>query len=124
MLAADTSSLIPYFAGEAGADVGLIHAALADSRLCISPVVLAEFLSDPKSRHQLDPVITGWPLLEITAGYWLRASETRARLIALKLAPRLPDTLIAQSSIDYGVPLVTRDVGFRHFAKYCGLKLA
>jgi len=35
----------------------------------------------------------------------------------------LADTLIAQSCIDYRVPLITRDSDFRHFAKYCGLIL-
>jgi predicted nucleic acid-binding protein len=37
---------------------------------------------------------------------------------------RLADTLIAQSCIDHHVPLITRDVDFRHFAKLGMLVLA
>jgi predicted nucleic acid-binding protein len=124
VIAADTSSLVAYFAGDAGPDTDFVQAALADARLCISPIVLTELLSDPKTRDILEPIVSDWPLLEITQGYWQRASQSRARLIARKITPKLPDTLIAQSSIDHDIPLITRDADFRHFAKHCGLKLA
>lgn len=124
MIAADTSSLVAYFAGESGRDVELMETALADARLCLSPIVLTEILSDPKSRQILEPVVADWPSLEITPGFWIRASQTRARLLQNRLTAKLPDTLIAQSSIDHDTPLITRDGDFRHFAKYCGLKLA
>jgi predicted nucleic acid-binding protein len=45
-------------------------------------------------------------------------------LLARRLRARLADTLIAQSCIDNDVALITRDADFRHFAKYCGLRLA
>ena len=102
----------------------MIQSALADARLCISPLVLTEILSDPKSRDTLAPIVSDWPLLEITPGFWLRASRTRSLLLARKLRARLPDALIAQSSIDYDVPLITRDPDFLPFSKYCRLKLA
>jgi predicted nucleic acid-binding protein len=124
VIAADTNSLIAYFAGDRAADTELVESALADGRLCLSPVVVTELLSDPKSRDVLEPVITMWPQLDITSGYWLRASRTRAHLLARGLTARLPDTLIAQSSIDHDVPLIARDMDFRHFAKHCGLRLA
>ncbi|HEY1615486.1 MAG TPA: PIN domain-containing protein [Rhizomicrobium sp.] len=124
MIAADTSSLVAYFAGESGQDVELIESALTDGRLCLSPVVLTEVLSDPRTRDVLEPVVSDWPLLEITSGYWQRASRTRAELLARKLMAKLPDTLIAQSAIDHDVPLIARDADFRHFARHCGLRLA
>lgn len=124
MIAADTSSLIAYFSGEAGSDVTQVEAALADGRICLSPVVLTELLSDAKSQPRLEPVVTAWALLDNTDGYWVRAGKTRAVLLALGLKPKVPDTLIAQSCIDHDVPLITRDGGFQHFAKHCGLKLA
>jgi hypothetical protein len=124
VVAADTSSLVAYFAGERSRDTDLVQTALAGASLCISPIVLTEILSDPKTRNTLEPVLADWPLLEITPGFWLRASRTRARLLERKLAPKLPDTFIAQSSIDYSVALITRDGHFGHFAKHCGLKLA
>lgn len=124
MIAADTSSLVPYFEGEQARDTDLIEAALADGRLHISPVVLTELLSDPKSRGSLQPIVTAWPLLEPRPGYWIRASHTRAQILSRGLRARLPDTFIAQASIDYNVPLITRDPDFQPFAKHCSLKLA
>ena len=124
MIAADTSSLVAYFAGERVPDTSSIESALADGSLCISPVAMAELLSDPKSRAVLEPIVAGWPLLEITPGYWLRASRTRALLLGKGLTAKLPDTFIAQSSIDHDVRLIARDTDFRNFAKHCGLKLA
>jgi predicted nucleic acid-binding protein len=81
-------------------------------------------LSEPSSRARLAPIITGWRLLAITSQYWLRASQTRSRLVAKGLRARLLDALIAQSCIDHDVMLIARDDDFRHFAKDCGLKLA
>ena len=123
MIAADTSSIVAYFAGLKGPDVERIDDALSQGTLCIPPVVLTEVLSEPSSRERLAPIVTEWRLLASTSGYWLRAAETRSRLIAKGLRARLPDTLIAQSCIDHGVVLIERDRDFRHFAKHCGLKL-
>lgn len=124
MLAADTSSLIAFFNGDKGADVQALRNALQDARICLPPVVVAELLSDSQSRPVTEPLVSAWPQLGIAEGYWLRAAVTRGHLLDRGLKPKLPDTLIAQSCIDHDVPLITRDTGFRHFAKHCGLKLA
>lgn len=124
MISADTSSLSAYFAGEQTRDTSLVEQALSSRSLCISPIVLTELLSDPQSRTRLEPVVSDWYQLAITPGYWIRASKTRARILGLGLRARLPDTFIAQASIDHDVVLITRDPDFRHFEKYCGLKLA
>lgn len=47
MLCLDTSSLIAYLQGEEGADVELIDQALLDPIGVLSPVTVAELLSDP-----------------------------------------------------------------------------
>ncbi len=124
MIAADTSSLIAYFSGENGSDATQLHQALDAGELRISPIVFTELLSDAKSATRLEPIVSEWGQLEITDGYWLRAARMRSRLLALRIRPKLPDCLIAQSCIDHDVALITRDSGFRHFAKHCGLKLA
>ena len=124
MIAADTSSLIAFFAGEQGNDVELVRNALPDGRLCLPPIVVVELLSDAKTRDVLEKATADWPVLDLTAGYWLRASAIRSMLVAKKLVAKVPDTLIAQSCIDHDVALITRDGDFRHFAKHCGLKLA
>jgi predicted nucleic acid-binding protein len=124
VIAADTSSLIAFFAGEEGNDIELVRGALSGNHLCLPPVVIVELLSDAKTHDTLEEAIADWPILEPTQGYWLRASANRSQLIAKKLAAKVPDALIAQSCIDYDVALITRDGDFRHFAKHCGLKLA
>lgn len=60
------------------------------------------------------------PLVEIKPGYWQRAGALRARVLAGRRRARLGDALIAQSCIDRGIPLITRDRDFRAFAQAAG----
>jgi len=124
MIATDTSSLVAYFHGEAGLDVEQIVAALMAGELGLPPIVVTEILSDPAPRSVLEPQIERLEMLPIAPGYWQRAALARRRLRSLRLRAKIADALIAQSCIDHGVPLITRDTDFRHFAKHCGLKLA
>ena len=124
MIAADSSSLVAYFQGENAADVAAIATALANDRLCLPPVVVAELLSFPKASAAVASTIDSLPRLELLEGYWERAGRSRATLRTHGLKARLADTLIAQACIDVGVPLIARDGDFRHFAKHCGLLLA
>jgi predicted nucleic acid-binding protein len=57
-------------------------------------------------------------------GYWERAGALRAQVLAKRLKARLGDALIAQSCIDRGIPLITRDRDFRSFARVANLDLA
>jgi predicted nucleic acid-binding protein len=63
------------------------------------------------------------PLIEITDGYWQRAGTLRAQVLAKRRKARLGDALIAQSCVDQGVSLMTRDRDFRNFAGAAGLDL-
>jgi predicted nucleic acid-binding protein len=123
MIAADTSSLSAYFKGDTGPDVNQIEVALQSGDLVLPPVVLTELLSDPASRSTLEPIIADFELLEATPGYWERAGKTRGQILAHGLKAKITDALIVQSCIDHDVALITHDGHFRHFAKYCGLKL-
>jgi predicted nucleic acid-binding protein len=91
--------------------------------LVLPAVVLTEVLSDPRLPPKHIALIQALPLLDIKDGFWARAAQSRAKLLARKLRARLPDTLIAQSCIEHDIPLIARAGDFRHFAKYCGLKL-
>jgi predicted nucleic acid-binding protein len=62
-------------------------------------------------------------LIEIGPGYWQRAGELRAKVLAKRRKARLGDALIAQSCIDGGVSLLTRDRDFRAFAEAARLDL-
>ncbi len=64
----------------------------------------------------LEKALLEIPVLELKPGFWERAGRLRARVIAAGHKARLADSLIAQSCLDHGVPLVTRNRDFRHFA--------
>jgi len=124
MIATDTSSLVAYLQGTPGDDVEKLDAAFSAGELVLPRVVLTEILSDPRSAKVLRASLPEIQTLELTEGFWIRAGEARLVLKNQGLKAKIADALIAQSCIDHDVALITRDADFRHFAKYCGLRLA
>ena len=123
MIAADTSTWIAFLEGSKGEDVQLLDKALEDRQVVMAPVVLTELLSDPKLPSEVAETLCEVPMIEIGAGYWQRAGILRAKAIAKRRKARLGDALIAQTCIDGGIPLLTRDRDFRAFADAAGLDL-
>jgi predicted nucleic acid-binding protein len=123
MIAVDTSTWIAFLQGDAGDDAELLDRALQDRQVLMVPVVLTEVLSDPKLSSEVSQTLSELPLIEVSPGYWQRAGELRARVLAKHRKARLGDALIAQSCIDHGIPLLTRDRDFRAFAGAAGLDL-
>ena len=123
MIAVDTSTWIGFLQGDGGGDTDLLDKALQDRQVLMVPVVLAEVLSDPKLPADVSQNLVQLPLIEIDPGYWQRAGELRAKVLAKRRKARLGDALIAQSCIDRGIPLLTRDRDFRAFAEAAGLDL-
>ncbi|MGA2738129.1 MAG: PIN domain-containing protein [Bryobacteraceae bacterium] len=123
MIAVDTSSWIAFLQGDAGDDVELLDRALQDRQVLMAPAVLTELLSDPQLSAEASESFTELPLLEVCSGYWQRAGELRAKVLAKRRKARLGDALIAQSCLDRGIPLLTRDGDFRAFAEAAGLDL-
>ena len=123
MIAADTSTWVAFLRGDGGADVEALDAALAGRHVLMPPAVLTELLSDPKLDASVADTLKELPLVEIADGYWQRAGELRARVLASRRKARLGDALIAQSCIDRDVPLLTRDRDFVAFARAAGLDL-
>lgn len=123
MIAADSSSLIAFFAGDKAADTAAIATAAIEERLGLPPIVQFEMFSGvfPAAQRNL---IRDATLLELEPGHWQRAGLMRLALRKRGLKARAADCLIAQCCIDAGVSLITRDRDFRHFAAHCGLKLA
>ena len=122
MIALDTSAVIAYLSGDQGVVARRAGAAFTTRQACLPPVVLAELLSDPALPPTVASLLKELPRLELTDGYWERTGSLRAKVLARGQKARLADALIAQSCLDHGVPLVTADRGFRHFARY-GLSL-
>jgi predicted nucleic acid-binding protein len=123
MIAVDTSTWTGFLQGDGGKDTELLDRALQDRQVLMVPVVLAEVLSDPKLPAAVSQNLAELPLIEIEPGYWQRAGELRARVLAKRRKARLGDALIAQSCIDRGIPLLTRDRDFRAFAEAADLDL-
>ena len=123
MIAADASTWVVYLEGGAGKDAQLLDRALEDRQVVMAPVVLTELLSDPKLPSGVAKTLSEVPLMEIVPGYWQRAGRLRAKVLAKRRRARLGDALIAQSCIDRGIPLLTRDGDFRAFAQAAGLDL-
>jgi predicted nucleic acid-binding protein len=123
MIAADTSTWVAFLEGGAGADTELLDRALADRQVLMVPVVLTELLSDPKLPPDIARTLSEVPLVEIETDYWQRAGRLRAKVLATRRKARLGDALIAQSCIDRGISLLTRDRDFRAFADSAGLAL-
>ncbi len=123
MIAVDTSTWIAFLSGAPGPDVEATSHALSRGVVALPPVVLTELTSDTKASRKLVGPLRQIPLLSPDDGYWERAGALRAKILAHRLRARLADTLIAQSCLDHAAPLITRDSGFRHFARWGGLKL-
>ena len=123
MIAADTSTWIAFLEDSKGEDVQLLDHALAERQVVMAPVVLTELLSDPELPSVVAKTLSEVPAMEIAPGYWQRAGALRAKVLAKRRKARLGDALIAQSCIDGGVPLLTRDRDFRAFADAKGLDL-
>jgi predicted nucleic acid-binding protein len=123
MIAADTSTWVAFLEGDAGEDAQLLDRALEDRQVLMAPVVLTELLSDPKLPSSVAQTLSEVPLIEIAPEYWQRAGALRAKVLAKRRKARLGDALIAQSCMDRGIPLLTRDRDFRAFAEAAGLNL-
>lgn len=123
MIAADTSTWIAFLQGDDGDDARLLDKALEDRQVLMVPAVLTEMLSDPKMPADVAQTLAQLPLIEIESGYWQRAGALRAQVLAKRRKARLGDALIAQSCIDRGIPLLTRDRDFRALAEAQGLEI-
>jgi predicted nucleic acid-binding protein len=123
LIAADTSSLVAYLSGEGGRDVDLIEAAMSGHQLVLPPAVVSELYSKP-DRSLLEPLLAETPVIDLTDGFWRRVGDTRRTLLGKGLRAAMADALIAQCCIDLDVSLIARDRDYRHFERWCGLKLA
>jgi predicted nucleic acid-binding protein len=123
MIAADTSTWIAFLEGAPGQDAQLLERALTDRQMLMIPVVLTELLSDPALTSAVAETFSEIPMIEAEPGYWQRAGLLRAKVLSMRRKARLGDALIAQTCIDRGIALLTRDKDFRAFADAAQLKL-
>ncbi|SRR5712691_1568532 len=123
MIAADTSTWIAFLGGAPGQDAELLEQALTDRQMLMIPAVLTELLSDPVLASAVAETLSEIPMIEVEPGYWQRAGLLRAKVLSIRRKARLGDALIAQTCIDRGIALLTRDKDFRAFADAARLVL-
>jgi predicted nucleic acid-binding protein len=123
LIAADTSTWIAFLQGDPGDDTQFLGKALEDRQVLMVPAVLTEVLSNPELLEEIAETLCEVPLIEVKTGYWERAGALRAKVLAKKRKARLGDALIAQTCVDRGIPLLTRDRDFGVFAEAAGLDL-
>jgi predicted nucleic acid-binding protein len=123
MIAADTSTWIAFLEGASEPDAQLLERALSDRQVLMIPVVLTELLSDPALPSGVAETLGEIPMIEVEPGYWQRAGLLRAKVLSTRHKARLGDALIAQTCVDRGIPLLTRDKDFHAFADAAGLHL-
>jgi predicted nucleic acid-binding protein len=123
MLAADTSTWIAFLENTPGEDTQLLERALKDRQILMIPAVLAELLSDPVFSSGAAEALAEIPMIDIQSGYWQRAGLLRAKVFSKRRKARLGDALIAQTCLDRGIALLTRDQDFRAFADAAQLNL-
>lgn len=124
MIAVDSSTIISFAQGETGIDVTLFQEMFLTKNIILPPAVIAEVTSNPHSEPRIQHILEAMKSLNIISGYWQRAGLLRSTILRAGKKARLGDTLIAQSCIDHGVPLITRDSDFNHYAEYGALELA
>lgn len=117
MIAADSSTWIAYLQGSESHDTRLLDQELQGQKLLMPPAVLTELMSSPDLPPAVVQALLAVPLIDLKPGFWQRAGMLRAMVIARRRKARLGDALIAQSCIDSGVSLLTRDRDFKAFVE-------
>src|SRR5690349_18319005 len=118
MIAADANVWIDYFNQASSKEAGALDQALEDGTLMMPVHVLTELISSPNILQSAVDLLKLLPRLELDSEFWARAGELRRKVLKKKLKARTLDCLIAQSCLDHGVPLITRDLDYRHFKEY------
>ena len=123
MIAADSSTWIAFLEGAPGHDTEILDQALADHQALMVPAVFTELFSDATLDPSVARGLLNIPMIELQEGYWHRAGLLRAKVLSKRRKARLGDALIAQTCIDRGIALLTRDKDFRAFADAAELAL-
>lgn len=123
VLLVDTSVWIEFFRGQTYPELEL---ALKEGRVVVSPIVLAELMSGPKNKREasrLEDFLSELPLHETPKEHWLFVGQLRHRLAKCGFNVSIPDTHIAQCTLDLEGYLFSLDQIFKKLAKRIGLKL-
>ncbi|MDR4493624.1 MAG: type II toxin-antitoxin system VapC family toxin [Nitrospirales bacterium] len=122
-LVVDTSSWVSYFSSSGPS---VIDEALAEGRIFLPPVVVAELVSGRltfRQRADLESFLSDLPLCAVDFEHWLRVGALRAQLSSVGISVSTPDAHIAQCALDLHGDLLSEDGIFLKIAKKTALKL-
>jgi predicted nucleic acid-binding protein len=123
LIAIDTSSFSRYLAGIRAEDTRLVAEALGNGIAVVPGVAVTELLSNPELSGGSRSIVLSVRIPKVLDGFWRRAAALRRGAVTEGYNSAIADVLIAQTCIDYDLPLVTYDSDFRAFVG-AGLQLA
>jgi len=123
VLLVDTSVWVEFFRGRTYPELEL---ALKEGRVVLSPIVLAELMSGPQNKSEerkLQDFLSELPLHQTPLEHWVAVGRLRHRLAKLGFKTSIPDTHIAQCTLDLEGYLLSQDQIFTKVANRIGLRL-
>ena len=122
-LVVDTSSWVTYLGGTAPS---VIDEALAEGRIYLPSIVVAELLSGKmtlRQREQLESFLLDLPLCDHSFEHWVRVGHLRAQMFSKGLSVSTPDAHVAQCALDLGADLLSEDQIFLKVSQKTSLRL-
>jgi len=119
----DSSVWIDLFRGR---DFPALEEALAEGRVLVPPLVIAELVSGATSRgdaKRVEDLVQELDLVETPRAHWVRVGELRRRLRGRGLSVSTPDAHVAQCTLDVGGVLLSTDAVFRRIARLTDMRL-
>ena len=119
----DSSVWIEFFRGR---DFPALEEALAEGRVLVPPLVVAELVSGATSRADAKKVadlVRDLELVETPREHWIRVGELRRRLRGRGLSVSTPDAHVAQCALDVRGVLLSADAVFHRIERLTELRL-
>jgi len=119
----DSSVWIEFFRGR---DIPALEEALAEGRVLVPPIVVAELVSGATSRgdaKKVTDLVRELELVETPRTHWVRVGELRRRLRGRGLSVSTPDAHVAQCAMDVRGVLLSTDAVFRRIERLTELRL-
>jgi len=120
----DSSVWIEFFRGR---EFPLLEEALAEGRVLVPPLVVAELVSGATTRgdaRAIRDLVHDLDLVETTRDHWIRVGELRRTLRAEGVSVSTPDAHVAQCALDVNGVLLSTDAVFRRIAPRSRLRVA
>lgn len=119
----DSSVWIDFLSGQ---EIPAVRTAIAEARVVLSPLVIAELLSGEKlsrQRAMIGELLQEYPHHATPLAHWIDVGNLRRVLRARGVNATVPDAHVAQCALDLDATLLTRDEIFARIARHTPLRL-